>query len=96
MTAAGVVGNVLAVVAHQAGKQPAMPDELLLCHLRESFPGVHFSLCSDDDMPRRMPFAAENEVCRIYYVSSGGHCLSLTADADSATGLVIARVDPGE
>lgn len=67
-------------------------DELLRASLRAHFPDVHLSVCDDDDMPPRLPAVAENALCRLYYVSSGGHCLSLTRDAASATGLVVARI----
>ncbi len=92
MIAEALLDGVLDRVTAQAG----VADELLLRKLREDFPGVHFSVCSDDDMPARMSPAAQNTVCRLYYVSSGGHCLSLSTDAESASGLVVALVDQGE
>lgn len=92
MIASTLLDGVLDHVAINAGK----PDEVLLRQLRETFSGAHFSVCRDDDMPRRLPFAAENSVCRLYYVSSGEHCLSLTTQAESATGLVVALVDQDE
>ena len=69
-----------------------LQEEPLLASLRERFEEIHVSVCRDDDMPSRIPFAAENALCRVYYVSSGDHCLSLTSDAGSATGLVVALV----
>ena len=92
MIAEALLAGVLDRVAAQAG----VPEERLLGNLREDFPGVHFSVCSDDDMPARMSTAAQNTVCRLYYVSSSGHCLSLSTDAESASGLVVAFVDQGE
>lgn len=71
-------------------------DDILISQLRETFSGVHFSICRDNDMPSRMPFAAENPICRLYYVTSGEHCLSLATDSESATGLVVALVDQDE
>jgi len=67
--------------------------DFLVTHLRSLFAGVHFSVCSDDDMPARSVPAAENTFCRLYYVASGGHCLQLTGDAEAATGLVVALID---
>ena len=61
--------------------------------LRGRFPAIHVTVCSDDDMPSRVPFAAENPHCRLYYVASGEHCLSLTDDADAATGVVLGLID---
>lgn len=92
MITEALLADVLDRVAAQAG----VSDERLLGNLREDFPGVHFSVCSDDDMPTRMSPAAQNAVCCLYYVSSGGRCLSLSADAESASGLVVALVDQGE
>ncbi len=92
MIAEALLAGVLDRVAAQTG----IADERLLGNLREDFPGVHFSVCSDDDMPARMSPAAQNTVCRLYYVSSGGHCLSLCTYAESASGLVVALVDQGE
>lgn len=89
---AGLLDEVLRVV----GEAAALPDEALLQRLRAGFSGVHFSLCRDDDMPARLSPVAESAVCRIYYAQSGDHCLSLTTDADAATGLVVALVDQDE
>lgn len=92
MIAPALLDGVLGHIAVNADT----PDDILLRQLRETFSGVHFSVCRDDDMPSRMPFAAENLVCRLYYVTSGEHCLSLTTDSESATGLVVALVDQDE
>ena len=46
--------------------------------------------------PARMSPAAQNAVCCLYYVTSTGHCLSLSTDAESASGLVVALVDRDE
>ncbi len=92
MIADALLSDVLDRVPAQAGAA----EERLLAELRQAFPGVHFSVCRDDDMPARMSPAAQNAVCCLYYVSSGGHCLSLSTDAESASGLVVALVDQGE
>ena len=83
---------LLADVLDRVAALPGLPDELLLGRLRESFEGLHLSLCRDDDVPPRLPSAAENECCRLYYVTQGGHCLSLTSDAAAASGLVVALI----
>ena len=92
MIADALLSEVLDRVAAQAGA----PDELLVAELRQAFPGVHFSVCRDDDMPARMSPAAQNALCSLYYVTSSGHCLSLSTDAESASGLVVALVDRDE
>lgn len=92
MIEASFLDRVMEQLAGQAGVQP----DALVTHLRRSFPGVHFSVCSDDDMPARLPAAAGNGRYRLYYVASGAHCLSLTTDAEAATGLVVALCDEDE
>ena len=92
MIADALLSEVLDRIATQAGA----PEELLLAELRQAFPGVHFSVCRDDDMPARMSPAAQNAVCCLYYVTSTSHCLSLSTDAESASGLVVALVDRDE
>ena len=69
---------------------PDDSTETLLQVLRERFPGIHFSLCSDDDVPPRLSPAAECKYCCLYYVDSGSHCLRLTEEAAEATGLLVA------
>lgn len=92
MVAESLLPDVLARVAENSRQ----PDEELARLLRGSFEGVHFSVCRDDDMPPRVPFVVENAFCRLYYVKSGDHCVSLTTDSAAATGLVVALVDQDE
>ena len=84
---------VLSKVLHQVTLRADDPGDELVSHLRRSFPGVHFSICSDDDMPPRLSPAAGNAYCQLYYVDSSDHCLRLTTDAEAATGLVVALCD---
>jgi hypothetical protein len=81
---AGLLERVMQAVV------PPLAYDDLLQRLRASFPEVHLSVCGEDDVPMRLPPAAENENCLLYYVNAGGHCLTLTSDADAATGLVVA------
>ena len=91
-----ITQSQLAEVLDHVMRHGSQDDEPLRASLRARFPGVHLSLCDDDDMPPRLPCAAENALCRLYYVHSGGHCLSLTRDAASATGLAVARIPHDE
>lgn len=62
--------------------------------LKAAFPDLHFSVCSDDDIPSRLKPLLEAEEFNLYGVGCpDGHCATLTADADSATGVVIALKD---
>jgi hypothetical protein len=87
---------LLAKVMDQVTSRARVAGDLLVAHLRSTFPGVHFTVCSDDDMPARLPAIAGNAFCRLYYVASTEHCLKLTTEAESATGLVVALCDEEE
>lgn len=87
---------VLASVEPGARISAGEADDVLVNELRAAYPTAHFSVCSDDDVPGRMPCAAENAVCRIYYLTSAGHCISFAADAENASGLLVARIDREE
>jgi hypothetical protein len=73
-----------------AGVSPQLTYDDLARQLRASFPGVHITVCGEDDVPPRLPPAAENEYCYLYYVDANEHCLKLTTDAETATGLAVA------
>ncbi|MEW6163834.1 MAG: DUF6129 family protein [Pseudomonadota bacterium] len=88
MTAGIAPDFVAAVLAHVAAR-PAAHAALTL-DLRAHFPGVHISVCGEDDVSPRVPPAGENAACLIYYVAAGDHCLSLTNDAAAATGIAVA------
>lgn len=63
--------------------------------LRERFPGLHFTECDADDISPRFKPALCIDSHHLYLISgASGHCLELTNDPASATGiLVAARVD---
>jgi len=85
--------SLLAKVMDQVASQASELGDVMLTQLRHNFPALHFSLCSDDDMPPRLSPAAGNAYCHLYYVDSADHCLRLTTDAETATGLVVALRD---
>ena len=58
--------------------------------LRAAFPGIHITVCGEDDIPPRLSPAAENAICYLYYVDASEHCLKLTTDAETATGVAVA------
>lgn len=61
--------------------------------LRQAFPGVPFTLCSDNDVPSRLQPMAYGDGFALYGINTGGHCAALTCIADAATGLAIALTD---
>lgn len=81
---AGSVADCSATQADTAG---------LAASLRLQFPNVHFTVCSDDDMPANLKPAFEKPPVRLYYVDANEHCLKLTTDAEAASGIVVAYYD---
>jgi len=63
--------------------------------LRQRFPDLHFTECSEDDVSPRFDAAFSVEGYDLYLISGAtGHCLALTNDAAIATGILIAaKVD---
>lgn len=89
MIEAATLAQVLGAVACRSNAD----YQTLAGHLRASFPGIHITVCGEDDVPVRLRAAAGNDVCGLYYVNASEHCLSLTDDAEAATGLVVALCD---
>jgi hypothetical protein len=67
-------------------------SEQIVEGLRSSYQDLHFTYCMDDDIVGAKP-VFEDPCFNIYLVNSSSHCLSLTNDLDSASGLVIAEVE---
>lgn len=65
-------------------------DETLKAELKQAFPGIRFTLCSEDDITAGKPVLAADGF-EIYLVGSSDHCLTLTNDYALATGVVIAE-----
>lgn len=72
--------------------QPSASFDVLAQQLRAAFPGIHITVCGEDDVPPRLTPAAEGSACRLYYVDANEHCLKLTTDAEVATGIVVALI----
>lgn len=65
-------------------------EEAAVTQLRGLFPEIHFTYCSEDDIHSGKPIA-EADQFSLYLVDSSEHCLCLTTDYETATGLVIAE-----
>ncbi len=61
----------------------------LVGRLRGAFPGLTFTVCADDDIIASRP-ALEGQGYNLYLVDGSSHCLSLTRDPESASGVVVA------
>jgi hypothetical protein len=65
-------------------------DDAVIGKLRNAYPDMHFTYCMDDDITSGRP-VLEREAFNVYLVDGREHCLCLTANHDTATGLVIAE-----
>lgn len=81
--------EMIAAVANLAKGKPV--DDTLKGELKQAFPGIRFTLCSDDDINTGKPVLETAEFA-IYLVGSSEHCLTLTNDYALATGVVIAEL----
>lgn len=79
----------LAQISAQVGDQ--VLSEEVVAHLREAFPGIHFTYCMDDDVVNAKP-VFEHPRFNLYLVNSSSHCPCLTNDHDQATGVVLAEI----
>lgn len=84
-----IAPDTLAQVAAQAGT--AGLSEAGLFELRRVWPDIHFTLCSEDDIPARLKPFVEGEGFDLYLVSNAEHCIAFTADPAAATGIVLAE-----
>ena len=60
--------------------------------LRQQFPGVPITVCSDDDIPALLKPARETAAARFYYVDAREHCVKLSTDAETASGIVVGLI----
>jgi hypothetical protein len=67
-------------------------SEQSVAALRGDFPGLHFTYCMDDDVVGARP-VFEDPAFNLYLVNSSSHCLNLTQDLESASGLVLAEIE---
>lgn len=82
--------NLPAAIAAQL--KGSVLDTDTLSALRSAHPGVHFTVCLDDDVVDPMRPFIEQPGLNIYLVDGSEHCLSLTNDTESASGLLLAEV----
>ncbi|MBK7423766.1 MAG: hypothetical protein IPJ48_12045 [Propionivibrio sp.] len=66
-----------------------------IAQLRQRFPELYFSECSDDDVSPCYQAALSLDSHHLYLVTgASGHCLELTSEYESASGILLAaRVD---
>jgi len=66
-------------------------NEATLIQLRQTYPSIHFTYCSDDDIHSARP-VVEHAEFNIYLVNTSEHCFTLTPNFEQATGIVLAEV----
>lgn len=80
-----IAADTLDALTVEVGVDPA------IARLRGCFPALHFTECSEDDVPVRATPVRETASHLIYLVSgASGHCLALTHDPETATGVLVA------
>lgn len=75
-----------------AGVAEAVTPGIAEAELRQKFPGVRITVCSDDDIPAKLEAAHETAVARFYYFDASEHCVKLSNDAASASGIVVGLI----
>jgi hypothetical protein len=66
-------------------------DEATILALRQQYQPVHFTYCMDDDLPNNTP-VIEHQDFNLYLIDGREHCLCLTNDYETATGIVVAEI----
>jgi len=66
-------------------------SESLIQDLRAAYPDMHFTYCMDDDIGSAEPYKETPEF-NVYLVDGRDHCMALTNDLSTATGIVLAEV----
>lgn len=61
-------------------------------NLRNQFQPLRLTFCLEDEMGITVPYR-ECGPFNLYLVYSGGHCMSLTHDLDSASEVLVAEVE---
>lgn len=69
----------------------AVQENAELAALRSRFPNLHFTECSEDDVPARVSPAAECGDHLLYLIVNTGHCISFADEIEAATGFVVAQ-----
>jgi hypothetical protein len=85
-----ISADILAQVTARAGEVGLSAAGIST--LRQAWPEIHFTFCSDDDVPARLQPAAAGEGFAVYLVSGAQHCVGFTNHLEAATGLVLAEL----
>ena len=83
-----LLATVSAALANGNAQRPGVDAQL-----RAAFPGIVFSVCSDNDIPSRLKPVAEGDGFALYAINTSGHCAQLTPQLEGAGGLAIGLID---
>lgn len=83
-----LLGSICAVLGNGNAARPGIDQEL-----RDTYPGIPFTLFDDNDVPSRLKPLAQGDGFVLYGVSTSDHCAQLTSDIESSNGLAIALTD---
>ena len=67
-------------------------DDFLIAELRTEFAPLHFTYCSDDDVGGSVLPVLEHDRFNLYLIDGREHCLKLSHDTETPTGLVVAEI----
>jgi len=65
-------------------------SEGVISSLRQTWPGLSFTWCSENDIPARLTPQTAGEGYDLYLVSGAEHCVAFTDHLEAATGVVLA------
>lgn len=80
-----ILKQIVAQVDASGVNESSMPA------LRAKFPNLHFTWCSEDDVPDSTA-AWEAKQFSLYLIDGREHCLCLTTNKEIATGVVVAEI----
>ena len=82
--------NEAALARIEAALSPQDADASALGGFRRDYPGLSLTRCDVSDLGVEQPFR-QYQRFNLYLVDASDHCVRFTADAERATGLVVAR-----
>ncbi|MBI5330198.1 MAG: hypothetical protein HZB71_06235 [Betaproteobacteria bacterium] len=83
--------DTVAALIAQANAAPL--DDIAVLALRQAWPGVHITYCSENDIPARLQPHGAGVGYDLYLVSGADHCVAFTDHLEAATGVVLAYRD---
>lgn len=84
---------MLQQVADAVAALPSLADENGVNQtLRGQFPGLKVVVCNDDHIPANVKPIIGNDVCHLYFMDTGEHCVKFTSEPAAASGIVVGLI----